>query len=775
MDLTLNGERRGPLELELNADGEPFLAPAQLRSLLDGYLRPALLDAVGAQPSYPADGQLPDLGVNLSYDAASLSLRIDVEPSSMPVRNVGVIAPPPEGAGERRIRNAPFAATLGLNVGYDLTNGADSSGVGYTDNSLGLGFTPTLRVAETVAEGNLALKYGTGGSEAALTAAQVMKDFPEMGMRLRGGIVSVSAESFQASQRMYGFSFGRDESLPGAARERAALDEEFLLRNAAEVTVSVNGVATRRLRLLPGNYRFSDLPLASGLNDVSVVIAEQGMEARTVRIGVPFDAALLGPGRTDYAVSLGSVSLDASQPYGAARFALGLHRSVQVGANLEVDADSILTGGTALAATRFGTFGLEGAVSSSYSSAVGLESPSSAIRGYWRFSQPRDRSLPLMGAAADYRFAGFAPPNYRGAGEDSMNVSAQISQSLPRRAGTVSLSGNGTFIAAELSDWSATLGFNLPLGRACFLSLSGGGEWNREEAFAPRVSAVLVMAQAGKGVVSYGQSFANGTDGENLSVGLGQDGRRTVNVYGQGLLIPGTDRALELSGTAQNDLVSLGLSGNYTSADEGDVSVRGASVSAMTTLAFADGVFAATSAPGSALAILAPAKELRGQRVELRPLGGMPVTSKSGRPVAAGGLAPYSSYTAGIELPQSPPDERPDPASVSLSPAYRSISVIRVGIAPSIAVRGLLVDAAGAPVVNLSGGIVDAEGISVPFTGTFTDEEGVFECYGLAPGPMSIRWDDGRISSFEVPRSKSGILVYVGSVLAQAEAEGVEP
>jgi hypothetical protein len=156
-----------------------------------------------------------------------------------------------------------------------------------------------------------------------------------------------------------------------------------------------------------------------------------------------------------------------------------------------------------------------------------------------------------------------------------------------------------------------------------------------------------------------------------------------------------------LSGIGRADLVALSGSGHYAEDGDGATKELSGRVTLSSTLAFAEGVFAATSFPGSALALLAPSSELKSQLVELRPFGAASVASEGGRTAVIGGLVPYADYEAGVELPKSPPDAQPVPASIELRPEYRSIAVLRVGLAPSIAIRGTLVDASMVPVANI--------------------------------------------------------------------------
>ena len=146
-----------------------------------------------------------------------------------------------------------------------------------------------------------------------------------------------------------------------------------------------------------------------------------------------------------------------------------------------------------------------------------------------------------------------------------------------------------------------------------------------------------------------------------------------------------------------------------------------------------------------------PSPELQGQLVEPSPTSGVPATSNSGKPVVVSGLIPYTDYVDRVELPQSPPDSAPVRLQSSPRAEIDHRDPRRRRALHSV--RGALVNAENAPVANMPGDLVDANGAIIPFSGTFTDEKGVFECYGLSPGPVAIRWGDGSVLSFQVPET----------------------
>lgn len=508
----------------------------------------------------------------------------------------------------------------------------------------------------------------------------------------------------------------------------------------------------------------SDLPLASGLNEVRVTIQEQGKPPRIAILGIPFDEALLEPGKIDYAISFGTVR-NRLEPYGAARAAIGVGRFLQLGSDLEAGYGSALGGVSALATTMLGSLGLEGATSFGFFGARAASPPAFAARGYWRFSSLGYPFAPQLGLAAEYTSIGFGPPSENAPQTTAaLNISAQIGETLPWGIGSASAFGDATIAGGTLARWSATLGLTLPAFPLSLVSFSGGCDWSADSGLTPRAALALIVQLGAKQGLAFNHDFMQSADSIDLSLGFGEANPSTINIYGSGLVGTSVDRILDLAGTTTTTEAAFTGSGRYFRSSSGDASEISGTLSASSTLAYAEGVIAATSSPGNALAILVPAPALKGQRVELRPVDGVPAASARGGATLLSGLIPYRDYVADVEFPQSPPDQRPAPGSIEFSPEYRSVTVIRVGVASSLAVRGTLVDESGAPVANMPGDLVDANGEVIPDSGTFTDEKGVFECYELSPGPVSIRWGDGGMISFLVPEGEPGSFHDLGHV-----------
>jgi len=126
-------------------------------------------------------------------------------------------------------------------------------------------------------------------------------------------------------------------------------------------------------------------------------------------------------------------------------------------------------------------------------------------------------------------------------------------------------------------------------------------------------------------------------------------------------------------------------------------------------------------------------------------------------------------------MPESPPDAAPSIQSVALRPGYRSGTIIAVSVQRSFPVRGRLLGADGKPSSGRIGDLHSAAGKALGVA-TFTDEDGVFELYGIAAGSYSIQWEGGTGSAFtiadtELKEINIGNLVFVEGAISQPKPD----
>jgi outer membrane usher protein len=110
----------------------------------------------------------------------------------------------------------------------------------------------------------------------------------------------------------------------------------------SEADIYVNGVLVRRERLAPGDYRFKNLPVSNGANNIEILLRDSFGNERWSTTRFYLSEQLLKTGLHDYSYNMGFMRLDfgsASNSYGrpllVARHMLGVNNSLTMGAGAE--------------------------------------------------------------------------------------------------------------------------------------------------------------------------------------------------------------------------------------------------------------------------------------------------------------------------------------------------------------------------------------------------------------------------------------------------------
>ncbi|MEI6874616.1 MAG: hypothetical protein WCL50_05735 [Spirochaetota bacterium] len=773
-ELFVDGESRGTVPFTLSQYGFLFLNSAIVREALTGTVKPDLVALVAGSARIVSSNDLGLIGVRASLDATNLVITFDLEPRARIPRDMSGREEKFTATGGAKLSPEPFAAQVGISLNVSPEFSSSPYGSLFSPRA-GLGLNPSIYLFGLVAEGSLDLSYYNDFSFR-VDEAKLLRDFPSLGARLEGGIVDSQAVSFQSSGALYGLSFYHETSLPGGRPTTRPSLTELLIEAKASVTIEVNGIVVRHLRLVPGSYRLADLSLSSGLNEVVIRIEEEGRLPREVRLGVPFDVAMLEAGQIDYGLALGVDRKRPELPLGSAYFAMGLMPAFQAGIDLEAGLMSILGGLSALVASPLGNLAASGAVSLPLDMA--FSQPGFAGRLSWRMTLPWASLAPRLALAAEFRGAGFETPNEEktstAPNPPIWYLSGQLGETLPGSAGSFHILADANLVAGRLGRLSILGGLTISVSRVTTLAFSGGGLWNEVGTMKPSASFSLSIFKDGRPSMNYRHDAITRSDSANLSFALDPASTGTLNVHGDGIVGSGIDKAAGISARKVLGAFDLGASLDFSQIASSGLRLYNGDFSASTTLAFAGKHLVASRMIGDAFAILVPAKSLSLDKVELRPLGGQAVASGGGEAVLVPGIISYRRYSATVELPESAPDRRAEPSSVELFSTYRSGTIIEVKTTASVAARGRLVDPAGRPLGNLMGDRIDVGGSAIPFSGTFTDENGIFECYDLRAGSQVIQWKDGRTSRFSLAEDegREGTIADLGDVLAEGKPTG---
>jgi outer membrane usher protein len=771
-ELFVDGESRGNVDFFLDSSSKPLLPASLLRQALTGLARPEIVLALGPDERLLKPDEVATLGLGLEYDPDELKLSLSVPPRLRLPVDIGNDLGAAQAPGEVFVQNARFVAALGLDLslapGYASETDAGSLGAQVE-------LSPSLRAFDLVAEGDATIGY-EGGPTAALYSARLVRDFPEIFARSSLGIVDTKAEGFQVPQELLGVLFGTEASMEPQPNSKSIVDE-FVLEREADVTVEVNGTPIRRLRLSAGSYRISDLPLASGMNEVDVLIEEDGQEPRRVRLGIPFDSAILEPGQADYSIGLGAVRSDPTEPMASLYFSMGAAQGLQFGIDAQACYAIGMGGLSAVWASSAGTLGAEAALSFPLASSAGA-SPAGAAQLYWRFSRPGKRYIPQAGAAIELQGAGFTAPR----GDLAINpaptvaswdFSAQATENLPW-GGCLTAVGDLGLEGGWASGESLSIGISIPIRSLATISLSGGFDWSVADGFAPRAAILLSLTTPGRLTIQSKQDLLDYQDSIDVAKDLGDSGLDKLTMSADNLFAPSQDGDATAGGRLTTRYANFAASGGYYRTASAGFYELQAGLDASTSLVFADGVGGATSSLGDSSAIVVPSPAVGKESIALRCNDGSTSSVYGGGTLVVPSLTPYQDIVASVEMPDSPPETRPSLASVEFKPAYRSATLLRIGVASSISVRGRLVGPDGRPRRDLSGRVLDSSGTVLPDAGTFSDDDGVFECYDMRTGPATIEWSDGSASSLEVPEGESGTIIELGDLSSSPAGGGAQ-
>jgi hypothetical protein len=479
-------------------------------------------------------------------------------------------------------------------------------------------------------------------------------------------------------------------------------------------------------------------------------------------------------------VDAGLDSATLTQPLGFAHISVGAAPYLELGIDASASLESVLAGTSLLWASPIGSFAASGGVSVNFDETAAPE-PGYAGQLNWRLAFPSNPYIPMLGAGIEYRSEEFSPPEEPAIEAasalpttDSLLLSSQLSQSFPGGLGSLAIFGNMGFGDGELQSYSLSVGFFFHLSSATSLSASGGADWNVDTGLEPRASVSVSIVPKPRDTVQFRQDLIAKSESISTSNPLDVQQRLILSTREEGLIEQSEDaRGAWISGTYTGDKALLSASSSYQATPQNGESQMALDFTASSTFAYAGGFFGASSNLGDAFLFLVPEPSLGTDTLVLQPSSGPAAVSEGGKPQLVPGLIPYEDIAASIEMPGSPAERLPQPGSTLIESAYRSGTVIRIGAAPAMSSRGRLLDQKGAVLPGRGGKFFRAEKLSVLVGSTFSDEKGIFECYGLEAGEYVVAWSDGSQSRFAIA-GEGKAMIELGDVRAIPPTQGVK-
>jgi outer membrane usher protein len=672
LQVTINGEQLPTaLVVRRDSDGTLLVKASDLKALrLKTPLTGAL--TVNGQRYYRIGGEI---GATVNFDDATQSVDLNL---------------PPQAFLASRTRVAPADVApkvdtkLGAFVNYDISAERSSyqSSVG---GFLELGVFGAKGVITTTA---FAVDDSAGSSGVRLDTAWT-RDFPERMTTLRVGDSFSSTGSWGRSVRFGGVQYGTNFNTQPTLVTTPLLSAKGDAIVPSTVDVFVNGQPVASEQVQPGPFEIDGVPAVNGAGQMQVVVTDALGRQQVISQPYYSGQSLLRPGLTEFSVEAGAVrrdyaerSNDYGNMVGAATFRRGLSDTVTAGAHVEAQSRGAAAAGVD-GAVQVGNLGIV-----SGSAAAGGDGKGVGWLGGLGFERSGSRmSLYAQGLYASEDFS-------------QLGTSVMTERPKLRTFGGVgfNLSNVGSLQLAygRQSNWLTPtvetfgLGFSRGLGNLGFLNLFASHTTEKQANSDSDVYLTWTMPLGERRTASAALRRSDGTNRspefegvatlqQNLPVGVG-------NGYSVAL---SSDSSARLGYAYQGSAGTVGV--DYARANgQSGVRVGGTGGVAITSA----GVMPARRLDQSFAVVQVADYANVEVFVDNQPVGR---TDKKGR-VLLDRLLPYQPNQVSVDPNKLPMDAKIQKASMNVTPAYRSGTVVKFPVSRANAVTLRLIQSGGTPV-----------------------------------------------------------------------------
>lgn len=752
----------GEVAYLLTADDRILLDAESLLNLLQPVLSPAswqTLSSALAGRERVSTVELAALGYPTSYDPASFGLDMSINPDARPRTSLSL-------TGSSQPFRGPVAAPANLS-GY-LTTFLTQDYVHVGEDT---GFdSPSLVIDSAVRFRGIVLE-----NEATLT-----DEFVREGTRLVWDDTARTARWTLGDLRPQSRGFSGSAPMAGLALERVYADldpqrniqprgqRSFTLVRPSTVEVFINGRSVQQTRLNPGSYDVSDFPFAQGSNDVRLVIRDDAGTESVVSFSIFFDRSLLAAGLTEFGVYIGGltdVTADGreytSNPVASGFYRRGLSDALTAGANFQMSQRGAVVGGEAVWANRWGTIGMDLAVSSvegigeGYALNLGFERMFGGERGGARSvsatfqATSEDFATPTV-EIADNPFAYEAGVTYSQALSPTQYISADAFYSVGR-----GLRPDQASVRASYG-WRAS-------SRVLLTAEASYEDRQSQREVGVRIGLTYRLGQ-------YSSVTAEVDSGRDRArIGYQTSRGRGVNSWSAAANIDTSESATGLNGSATAMLNRVELGGSHLTSfdsESGDISDQRTTLRAGGSIVFADGRFAVSRPVYDSFALFEPHETLGQADVYLEPRDGH-YTARSGLlgGAVSADISAYSPRVITFDVPDAPNGYDIGSGAAQILPPYRSGYLITIGSDYSVSATGQLLRADGSPLSLLAGVARELAQPERPGIRMFTNGSGRFAVQGLRPGRWRLVMGPEQAETFiiEIPEAADG-LVRLGAV-----------
>ncbi|WP_325540558.1 hypothetical protein [Sphingopyxis sp.] len=780
--LTFLNRSLGDIPMRLTADDRFLLESETFLRLMRPVLNdPAHATLAGHLQNLTQFGpdDLAKTGVALNYDPSTLAVVVvEVTPEQRAIQNL--FAPPRDDINSVTLQPADFSAYLNLNVIQTKIWEADG-----TDPPT-VNFDGAIRLGRIVFEADAQFAQTFGLTEDkykfSRNYARLVYDEPEDYRRWFLGDLDPEIRGQQSFVQMGGVGVLRQQRRFNTFRSAVLQsNRQLVLQRESTVRFLRNGSLYREVRLQPGSYDFSSLPLIAGSNDIDIQVTDNTGAIQNLSYQQYLDPIDLDPGDYEYGAFLGPTSsrFGRAPDYRGPVAFTGFFRKAffdapAVGVGLQVSKDvQTLTGQTQFVLGNGGRLLLDAGGSNSKSAGQGYA-------GGISYEHFIDRaglsdSFTLRGDYLSPKFATLG--NIDGINTTSMTLSAQYTRQFSLRFMTTS--------TASYLRGRGSLGDSYRVGTTGYYridrkwTLRAGVDYSkypstfsRREGVSFNIGLVFQPDYRRRAEARYESR-------DNLAeLSYNQSGLNQLNSVGFGGVVAHQDDNVRAQGYATysaNRFDAAISHATYGPSFSDFGAVNATSVRVGTTIAFADGTVGVGRRINDSFMLLSGHKNL-GKRsvVAGQSLAENNYIGKSGPLGAAVNnfLGSYSTQSVQYDVENPPTGYDVGPGVFRVHPPYKSGYAARIGTDAFASVMGTLILAPDMP-VSLIGGRVTLLDVQetetpkpIPF---FTNSAGRFAIANLLPGRRYVVETYGpngtidRSFEFTVPADTNG-LVNLGPV-----------
>mgnify|MGYP003627674645 CR=1 FL=1 len=304
--LTFQNRSLGDVPLILTADDRFQIESGTFLSLmlpiLNDDAHSGLTEKLGSLTHFGPDN-LATTGVQLTYDPSSLAVVV-VEVSPEQRATEDLFAPPRDDINDISLEQASLSGFLNLSVATTYI-WEDSRTVPPTVNIDG-----AVRVGPVVFEGDaqFAQSFGSAGESYKFSRnyARLVYDQPENYRRWYLGDLDPETRGQQSFVSMGGVGVARQKRRFNIFRSAILQsNRQLIIQRDSTVRFLRNGSLYRELRLQPGRYDFSSLPLIAGSNDIDIQVSDDSGAIQNLSYQQYLDPIDLDPGDHEYGAYFG--------------------------------------------------------------------------------------------------------------------------------------------------------------------------------------------------------------------------------------------------------------------------------------------------------------------------------------------------------------------------------------------------------------------------------------------------------------------------------------